>query len=688
SDGRVVVVGWSNSQDYPLAGTWARPRSSETLSEGVVSVFDSEGRMQWSSYLGGLMDDQCQSVGMDEDFSIYVCGWTSSQDFPLQGFYARNPGGTYGQDAFVTKFLWDGMLDWSTYLGGYNADQGHSVTVAPDGMCYVAGSTLSDDFPVTSDSPYPFGSSYWAGFLTRYSPEGAIVWSTCLAGSLSDECYAVAMDNGRNAYVTGRTDSLDFPLLAPFSSTALPRDTFVSKYALEGHRVWSTYLGVLGNDEGRGIVVDQNGDVVVTGISAPHFPVPPANLALTEDTTPYNCFATKISQKHDFYVHAEKGNDLSGDGSQTNPWQSITTGLKAAPAGTSDALTNIHVSSAIYSENAVFQNQYTKVFGGYNPEKWDDRDLKAYPTTVDGRMAGPCFAGARGIDIRLDGLTIRNGFSDQVSGGGIQGWTNVLLDDCIVTGCMVAIGDGGGVYGTRVEARRCTFSSNSANSGGGIYGYQVLAENCFFNGNSASSPYAKGGAVWGEYAEVRGCSFQYNTISGDGECRGGGLAGSLLDISDSHFEGNNSGYYGGGIAVCPTEGNMRGLAMTNTHILNNKSTSRGGGIHSVYVLSVTDSVIQGNESDVGAGVCVDGLTVGSVFRSRILSNVATGAGGGVSGSIVKLRECLLSGNAASENGGAISVFFPSPGAAGFEPVVSECIIRDNSAISGGGLMQS
>lgn len=685
SDGRVAVVGGTYSSDFPLAGTWAMPRSSIDFSEAFVSVFDTNGSILWSTYLGGLMNEECHGVGMDEDFGVYVAGWTESQDFPKQGEYSRNPGGTYGRDAFVTKFLWNGMIDWSTYLGGYETDQAYGITVDPGGSCYVVGSTNSDVFPVVNGAfAYPIGSEDFAGFVTRYSAQGAIEWSTFLGGQLIDECLAVAMDAVGNAYVTGRTNSWNFPLLVPLKATAEPQDAFVSKFARAGHLIWSTYLGGQGTDEGRGIVVAQDGGVIVTGVkpASESSGVP----GIAETTTADNVFAAKILQKYDFYVHAEYGDDLNGDGSQANPWQSITAALRAVPPGTADALTNIHVASLVYTENPIFTSSFTKVWGGYNPEKWEDRNTELHPTIVDGGKVGVVFSSSRGIDIRLDGLTIRNGYAEQSVGGGVSSARDVYLDDCRILSNSVALSNGGGVGGNMVVARGCTFADNSAASGGGVFGYDVSLEKCDFNNNTAVSGSAEGGGLLAEVAVIRGCRFQGNSASGGESSRGGGISAAYVEISDSLIEGNTAGQYGGGIAVRNTEGTRRGLSLVNSEILGNLSSSAGGGIYSLQILSVTESLIQGNESDLGAGLCVDGPQPGYLYRTQVQNNSASSQGGGIWGGVVIARECLLSGNTAGESGGAVYMFIPWGN--NFSPLFSECVIRDNSAIHVGGLMQS
>jgi hypothetical protein len=178
----------------------------------------------------------------------------------------------------------DPVLSYATYLGGSGQDSGLAIAVDADGSAYIAGKTTSN-FPTKNPlQPNPGGS--FDAFVAKLNATGsALVYSTYLGGSGSDEARAIAVDSEGNAYVTGVTASVNFPKVNPFQ-TALSgaNDAFVAKLHATGSAlVYSTYLGGSGTlDEGRGIAVDTTGHAYVTGqtTSASFPPVTPLRLGI------------------------------------------------------------------------------------------------------------------------------------------------------------------------------------------------------------------------------------------------------------------------------------------------------------------------------------------------------------------------------------------------------------------------
>jgi hypothetical protein len=112
----------------------------------------------------------------------------------------------------------DPVLVYSTYLGGSGGDSGWAVATDAAGNPYVAGSTCSDDFPTVHaaqiNSSHPFCLP--DAFVTKLSNDGAsILFSTYLGGNSFDGANGAAVDAAGNVYITGYTNSGDFPLLNP-----------------------------------------------------------------------------------------------------------------------------------------------------------------------------------------------------------------------------------------------------------------------------------------------------------------------------------------------------------------------------------------------------------------------------------------------------------------------------------------
>jgi len=161
----------------------------------------------------------------------------------------------------------DPILSYSTYLGGSTGDDiGKGIAVDASGNAYVAGYTTSTDFPL--QSPYQGtnrGSS--DAFITKLTSAGnALSYSTYLGGSGADYGTGIAVDASGNAYVTGYTDSTNFPLQSAYQGTlAGGYDAFITKFTSAGSLVYSTYLGGSSSDFGYGIAVDASGNAYVTG---------------------------------------------------------------------------------------------------------------------------------------------------------------------------------------------------------------------------------------------------------------------------------------------------------------------------------------------------------------------------------------------------------------------------------------
>jgi hypothetical protein len=149
-------------------------------------------------------------------------------------------------------------LIYSTYLGGSGTDLGYGIAVDSAGNAYVTGVTQSTDFPTQS----PLQSVNGGGrdvFVSKINAAGsALVYSTYLGGSGDDYGFGIAVDSAGNAYVTGYAGP-NFPLMNPLQTTG---GYFLSKINPAGSAlVYSTYL----NGGGSGVAVDGAGNAYVTG---------------------------------------------------------------------------------------------------------------------------------------------------------------------------------------------------------------------------------------------------------------------------------------------------------------------------------------------------------------------------------------------------------------------------------------
>jgi len=231
----------------------------------------------YSTYLGGQGHDYAYGIAIDGSGNAYITGYTDSVDFPVtpgafQPKCAAISCATYG-DVFVAKINASGSaVVYATYLGGRSRDYGYGIAVDSTGNAYITGQTNSNNFPVT---PGAFQTASSGGaFVTKLNPTGsALVYSTYLGGSESGS--GIALDNAGDAFVTGYTASANFPTMNPLQpSSGGGTDAFVSELNTSGSAlVYSTYLGGSGADYAYGIVLDSLGNAYVTGsTSSTNFP--------------------------------------------------------------------------------------------------------------------------------------------------------------------------------------------------------------------------------------------------------------------------------------------------------------------------------------------------------------------------------------------------------------------------------
>jgi hypothetical protein len=278
----VVLAGTTKSTDFPVVNA-LEPRLTGTSgnSDAFVAKINADGSaLVFSTYLGGTGVDGATGVAVDSKGNIVVSGGTNSTDFPTLNAVQPNFGGgtttnVISADGFLTKLKGDGSaLLFSTYWGGSNSDQAAYLSLDSSDNIFLVGETNSDDFP-TSNQTKPPGAGI-TGFVTKFKPDGSgVLFSTIFGGSGTDFIYGSAVDPDGNIYVSGNTNSADFPLTNPLQSTygGGTSDGFVSELSGNGSTLlFSTYLGGSSTDGFDRMAADRNGIYIVGSTSSTDFP--------------------------------------------------------------------------------------------------------------------------------------------------------------------------------------------------------------------------------------------------------------------------------------------------------------------------------------------------------------------------------------------------------------------------------
>ena len=336
----------------------------------VLELASSGGSLVFSTYLGGNGDDVANGIAIDTT-GVYVVGSTRSTNFPLQGALQGSLSGTSA--GFVTKLNTSGTspLIYSTYLGGGTNDFASGVAVA-GGNAYVTGATTDASFPVTATA---FQSSCGTAancngglqdaFVTVLnSSGGGPVYSTYLGGQANDQGLGIAVDTSGDAYVTGLTQSSQFPVKSAAQSTfgGGTQDAFLAEFNPSGSPaantlVYSTFLGGSQDDAGSGVAVDGSKNAYVVGqTNSPNFPTAaPTQSALGGGA---DGFVSEISASGSLVFSTYLGgalNDNTNAGNTLNPVGAIAVDSAGA---------NIYVAGNTLSSPFPGVNGFQTTYGG------------------------------------------------------------------------------------------------------------------------------------------------------------------------------------------------------------------------------------------------------------------------------------------------------------------------------------
>lgn len=273
SEGSAYISGTTESEDFATEGAFDESNSGNG-DAFVVKLSQDGSNREYATYIGGSAEEIAGGIALDDEGAAHITGVTASTNFPTT---SRVPQPDYGGgsfDAFITKINPTGDdLDYSTYIGGLG-DEGidtlprASVGIAVDGAgsAFVVGSTAATDFPTTDGAQQSeFGGGATDAFIAKINPEGEeFVYSSYFGGRGDDEGYGIAVDNNGAAYITGSTNSGNFPTTEDAFQDPLAgaNDAFAAKFVFEGVTV--TEFG-----GGSDVTEDGRTDILTVALNSP-----------------------------------------------------------------------------------------------------------------------------------------------------------------------------------------------------------------------------------------------------------------------------------------------------------------------------------------------------------------------------------------------------------------------------------
>ena len=632
ASGNVYATGASSA-------SWGTPVNAHTTEwhDGFLAKLNSNGALQWNTFVGGPGDDWSIDVAVDSSGNAYTAGESDAAwGVPVDGYVG-------GLDGFVAKFDNSGACQWHTFVGSSSNDLSRGVAVDSDGDVYAVGSSRA-----TWGAPIAGYAGIGDAYLAKFNSNGTRQWHTFVGSESYDGGCGISADSDGSIYLTGHSWGT---WGTPIAGYAGGDDGFVAKFGSNGVLHWNTFIGCSSDEEGAGIAVGMSGAVYVTGQAQASWGMP-----VHPHTGSRDAFVVKLDDSGLPNIHY-----VSLSGSHVPPflsWEDAATNIQAVVDAAASGDTVLLDTNHFVTRAQITIDKTIMLKGRTD----DPRDV-----IVNGNADHRVFELISACTVA--GITIANG-----SGGVYCHGPASVLTNCVVTGNRTRWGSGwgsggGGVFGGTLNS--CILSSNGVmrgvDSGGGACRSVLIG--CYISDNWSDD--GVGGGV--AYCTLTNC-----TIAANWAYFGGGAVGSTLE--NCTLTGNSAVYHhGGGAADCV----LRDCTLTD-----NSAAVEGGGAH---WSTLTNCTITGNTAKDGGGTSWSRLE-----SCTVSSNWADITGGGTYHG--EMIACDLSENWAYFGGGAYSarltncaVFLNSAyfgGGGAYRGELANCTVARNSADYGGGLFES
>jgi hypothetical protein len=395
SESSAYVNGITRSILFPRKNPY--DRSYNFFGDVFVTKLKPSGKkLDFSTFIGGSDQEHGIMITVDDEGYTYVCGCTSSKNFPLKNSIQNGNNGE--SDVFIVKLSPSGKdIIFSTLIGGNDVDLARDFDLDENGSIYVTGRTKSKDFPIKNGFDKTHNGT-WDAFVIKISPNGdKINFSTFIGGEEDDWGYGIAVDKSENIYISGNTSSPDFPTKNAFDNTMAEEDTYITKINPSGNSLnYSTFLGGSNTEKGWGLTIDEEGCAYICGrTNSNDFPV--ENPIQKMKNIDFDMYVSKISKNGDALVYSTF---LGGDGK-----------LEEANRITLDSEGCAYITGFTTSSDFPVKNPFD---GSYNG-KWDSFVSKL--SSDGGKLVYSSYLGGRKDD---DGYQVA---VDNKGAFYVTGWT-------------------------------------------------------------------------------------------------------------------------------------------------------------------------------------------------------------------------------------------------------------------------
>jgi uncharacterized protein (TIGR02145 family) len=265
--GNVFLAGTTHSINN-IASAGSYQSTLVGVTDGFLAKFNAAGQRQWGTYFGGG-SEVVYSCTTDKSGNIYVSGDTESLSGIASDGAHQTVHGPGNLVCFIEKFDQAGERLWGTYYGGANYTEGGNVTTDKNGNVFLSGCTTSDIAIATAGSYQPniYNTVSDDAFLAKFDSNGVRQWGTYYGGEQDEYSAYCITDISDDIYICGGTFS-DTNITSEGAHQTIhggAYDGLLVKFTNGGQRIWATYYGGNGDDNGNGCTIDSTGNIYVVG---------------------------------------------------------------------------------------------------------------------------------------------------------------------------------------------------------------------------------------------------------------------------------------------------------------------------------------------------------------------------------------------------------------------------------------